>query len=86
MVRVRFAGVQRISDRGITLSFWLKERIASPRFTRVEAYGPRDFCYYLRVTAPDQLDDTVLDWLREAYAVGVQEWTAAGRPGGESSG
>jgi hypothetical protein len=78
MVRVRFAGVQRVSDRGMTLSFWLKRRIASPRFARVEQYGPRDFGYYLRVAAPDELDDEVLAWLREAYTVGTQEWAASG--------
>jgi hypothetical protein len=40
MVRVRFAGIDRVSDRGLTLHFWLKHRIDSPRFRQVELLPP----------------------------------------------
>jgi hypothetical protein len=72
MVRVRFAGIQRLSDRGMTAGFWLKRRIESPRFTKVEHLGRDDWIYTFRVTSPDELDDEVLGWMREAYDVGLQ--------------
>lgn len=72
MVRVRFAGVQRLSDRGMTAGFWLKRRIENPRFTKVEHLGHDDWIYTFRVTSPEELDDEVLGWMREAYDVGLQ--------------
>jgi hypothetical protein len=72
MVRVRFAGVSHLSDRGMTVGFWLKRRVESPRLGRVERVGPRDYVYRVRVTDADQLDGELLDWLREAYRVGEQ--------------
>lgn len=45
MVRVRFAGVMSLSEQGMTFAFWLKKRIHSPRFAKVEQYTPRDWGY-----------------------------------------
>lgn len=72
MVRVRFAGISAVSERGMTLRWWLKERIESPRFARVEHYGGRDWGYRLRVTSLDQMDAEVQAWLCMAYEVGCQ--------------
>ncbi len=72
MVRVRFAGVMSLSERGMTFAFWLKKRIHSPRFAKVEQYTPRDWGYRVRVTSPEELDDEVLGWLQQAYEVGCQ--------------
>ncbi len=72
MVRVRFAGVQRVSERGMTVSFWLKKRIESLRFRRVELIPPNNWLYTLRITALEELDDEVQGWLCEAYRVGEQ--------------
>lgn len=72
MVRVRFAGVQRFSERGMTCGFWLKRKVDSPRFTKVE-FIPRDnWIYTTCVTSPEDLGDEVLGWLKEAYRVGEQ--------------
>ncbi len=73
MVRVRFAGITNLSERGMTLGFWLKERIESPRFSKVEQYTPRDWGYHLRITSPQDLDDEVAGWLCRAYQVGCQQ-------------
>jgi hypothetical protein len=72
MVRVRFAGVMRLSDRGMTCGFWLKRRVDSPRFTKVEHLERDDWLYTFRVTDPAELDDEVRGWMREAYDVGRQ--------------
>ncbi len=73
MVRVRFAGVSALSDRGMSLNFWLKERIASPRLAKAEHLGHRDWIYRVRITAPEEIDDEVTGWLRRAYDVGRQQ-------------
>lgn len=72
MVRVRFAGISAISDRGMTMRFWLKERIDHPRFSGVEHYGGRDWGYRLRITSISELDDEVQEWLCRSYRVGCQ--------------
>ena len=49
---------------------WLKHRIASPRFTRVEYLPPSNYLSQFRITSEKELDAQVLAWLREAYKVG----------------
>ncbi|MGQ0531747.1 MAG: DUF5655 domain-containing protein [Caulobacteraceae bacterium] len=71
--RVRFAGVPRVLRDGIVCGFWLKRRIESPRFLKVELIPPRDYIYTFKLTHPDQLDDEVAQWIAEAYRVGMQE-------------
>lgn len=72
MVRVRFAGISAVSDRGMSLSFWLKRRIESPRFRKVEHVGGRDWLYHVRIESLDALDGEVQHWLCMAYEVGCQ--------------
>ena len=72
MVRVRFAQVKRVSDKGMACSFWLKHRIQNPRFTRVEKIPPNNWIYTFHVTTPEQLDSEVLKWVCIAYKVGQQ--------------
>ncbi len=72
MVRVRFAGMSALSDRGMSFAFWLKRRIDSPRFRKVEHYGGDDWGYHLRVASLDDLDDEVQQWLCMAYEVGCR--------------
>lgn len=72
MVLVRFAGISALSDRGMSLHFWLKRRAESPRFARVEHLGRRDWIYRVRITDIAELDDEVQQWLCEAYEVGCR--------------
>lgn len=73
MLRVRFAGVRRVSDRGLTGGFWLKRRIDNPRL-KIESYTARDFGHIFRVSAPEELDDELFAWITEAYEIGEQRW------------
>jgi hypothetical protein len=78
-VRVRFAGVV-VRKGWLECRFWLKRRLASPRFSRVEQYSPRDWGYYFHLTDPAQLDEEAAEWIKEAYAVGSQRsFSAAAR-------
>jgi len=72
MVRVRFAGMDAVSERGMSLSFWLKRRLDSPRFRKVEHLGTTNWVYHLRVSSLDELDDEVQRWLCLSYDVGCQ--------------
>ncbi len=69
MVRMRFASVNGVSERGLRAHLCLPRRIDSPRFTRVEPIG-RILGHHFRVASPDELDDEVLGWMRESYALG----------------
>ena len=76
MVRVRFAGVSRVSEQGMTCSFELRGRLESPRIQRVEQIE-KWFVHTLRFRSPDELDEEVLGWLREAYQVGEQRYLSS---------
>ncbi len=72
MVRVRFAGMDAVSERGMSFSFWLKEPVDSARFRKVVQYGRTDWVHYLRITSLDDLDGEVEGWLCRSYQVGCQ--------------
>lgn len=72
MVRVRFAGMDAVSERGMSFSFWLKERLDSPRLRKVVLYGRTDWVHHIRVESLDELDDEVTGWLCRSYQVGCQ--------------
>lgn len=50
----------------------LAERLASPRFRKVEVYSPRNVVHVFRLTSPDDVDAEVAGWLAAAYRVGQQ--------------
>ena len=75
MVRVRFAGVSALSERGMTVAFALRRRLdprQHPRVRKVETYNPRWHGHFIRIADVSELDDELLAWLKEAYAVGEQ--------------
>ena len=72
MVRVRSAGVTRLRKDGLVCSFWLKREIGSPRFTKVELLGRRDWVYQFVLREEVELDDEVRGWMEKAYEVGRQ--------------
>lgn len=70
--RVRFAAVDRVTRDAIVCHFWLKRRIDSPRFIRVEPFPSGDWIYQFRLTDPAELDEEMAEWMAEAYTVGEQ--------------
>jgi hypothetical protein len=58
------------TEQGLTAYLDLQRRVEDPRISNVAPYGKRLFVHHLRITAPNQLDDEVAGWVREAYAVG----------------
>lgn len=72
MVRVRFAAVNRVRRDGLVCHLWLKRRIESPRFTKVELLGRSDWIHHFVLRSEAELDDELRGWMREAYDVGKQ--------------
>ncbi len=51
----------------------LARRLESPRFTKIETISRRNHIHWFCFRSREELDDEVLGWLREAYAVGLQQ-------------
>ena len=50
----------------------LARRLETSRFRRIDTFSPRNVVHVFRLGSPDEVDDEVIGWLREAYAVGEQ--------------
>jgi len=72
-VRMIFAAVNKLSDRGLEAHVVLTRRLESPRFRRIETMTPKCYVHHFRVESPSELDAEVKSWLQEAYKVGTQE-------------
>jgi hypothetical protein len=71
---VRFAGITRLSEKGMTCSFALPHALRSERFEKVEEVVPGWWVHRLRIVEPGQLDRQVQRWLRDSYRLmGMRE-------------
>ena len=72
-VRMIFAAVNKLSDKGLEAHVVLTRRIASSRFRRIETMTPKCHVHHFKISSLSELDDEVKGWLCEAYQVGTQE-------------
>jgi hypothetical protein len=72
-VRMIYAAVNKLSDRGLDAHVVLTRRLESPRFHRIEMMTPQCYVHHFRVESLGELDEEVERWLQEAYRVGTQE-------------
>jgi len=72
-VRMIFAAVNKLSDRGLDAHVVLARRRKSPRFSRIETMTAKCYVHHFRIQSLSDLDEEVGSWLREAYQVGTQE-------------
>lgn len=72
-VRMIFAAVNRLTDQHMDVHIVLTRRLENPRFRRIESLTPTSHVHHFRISTLDQLDEEVLSWLKEAYAVGEQK-------------
>ncbi len=56
--------------RSLTGQLWLKRRAEHPRIYRVEMSTYRDFGHMFRLHKPEDMDESFLELLHEAYALG----------------
>jgi hypothetical protein len=72
LVRVRFAGAV-LRKKWMEARLWLKQPVEHPSLRRVEKVGARDFIHYFRIESANDMDEQFVTFLRQAYAVGMQE-------------
>ena len=65
-LRARFAAVV-IEKHALRFGVLLARRHADPRFVKIVSVASRSHEHVFRVERPEDLDDTVQAWLREAY-------------------
>jgi hypothetical protein len=65
--RVRFAGITRLSEDGMTCTFALPSPLRSRRFVTVREVVPGWWVHQLRVSRPAELNAEVQVWLRRSY-------------------
>jgi len=56
----------------LDVSFFLPREMAHERVRGVERIGPRSIAHRVRLTSPADVDDTLSNWLREAYQLGAR--------------
>jgi hypothetical protein len=77
--RVRFAGITKLSEDGMTCSFSMPYPLKSRRFVKVAEVVPGWWVHELRVAEPIELDSQVQGWLRRSYRLmGMQGRLKAG--------
>ena len=72
-VRMIFAAVNKLDDKGLEAHVVLTRRLRSSRFRRIEMMTPKCYVHHFRLESQTEMDDEVKEWLREAYRVGTQE-------------
>jgi len=65
-----FAGA-RPDRHGVRGYMDLQREVRGPQIISVSPYTKRLFVHHFRLTAPADIDDDFIGWLREAYAVGA---------------
>ncbi|HKE55063.1 MAG TPA: DUF5655 domain-containing protein [Pyrinomonadaceae bacterium] len=72
-VRMIFAAVNKLSDRGIEAHVVLTRRLKSPRFRRIETMTAKCYVHHFKLESLSEIDEEVKAWLCEAYLVGTQQ-------------
>ena len=70
--RVRFAGVV-VRKEYLDAHMWLRRRVDHPRLVRIESYGNLAVVHHFRLDDPEDIDEAMIELLREAYIVGQQD-------------
>jgi hypothetical protein len=80
--RVRFAGITRLSENGMSCNFAMPHPLVSSRFAKVAEVVPGWWVHELRVTRPTELDNEVQAWLRSSYRLMGMQGRLQTRRGG----
>ncbi len=73
MVEVRFSGVGKIGSDFIEGTFWLKEKIDSDKFFKIEHLSGNDYIHRFRIYDESFIDDEFLKYMKMAYAIGERK-------------
>jgi hypothetical protein len=72
MTRARFTAVVVRRDY-LKATLWMKRRVDSPRFTKIEQLGRHDWLHHFEVHDESEIDDELLALVRESRSVGDQD-------------
>jgi hypothetical protein len=75
MVEVRFAAIYRIGRDSIRGHLWLKERLPTDRFEKIEPLG-KELLYHFEVSARRPIDDELRAFLARSYEIGKRTYRA----------
>ena len=73
--RMRFAGATPRKSY-LICHFILPHKIDNDRFQKIETFSRHCHAHYLRIADQSELGNDVARWLKQAYAVGQQEYLA----------
>jgi Domain of unknown function (DUF5655) len=73
MVDVRFAAVNRVGKEFLDGHLWLKERVTSPKFYKIEYLGHDNYIHRFRIREEGEIDDEFRSFMRMAYEIGQRK-------------
>lgn len=73
MVLVRFSGVSKFGKDYIEGTFWLKEKIKSPKFHRIETLPNDNYIHSFRISNESDIDNEFRKYMRMAYDIGLRK-------------
>ncbi|OLC81494.1 MAG: hypothetical protein AUH72_09315 [Acidobacteria bacterium 13_1_40CM_4_65_8] len=73
MVRMRFAGAT-VRKTNLRVGLILERKLPDdPRIEKIDTFSPHSHGHYFRIDRANQLDKTMLGWIREAHDSGTQK-------------
>ena len=73
MVLVRFSGINKLGKDYIEGAFWLKEKIESKKFHKIE-FIPRDnYIHRFRIYSETEIDEEFKKYMKMAYEIGQRK-------------
>jgi hypothetical protein len=73
MVLVRFSGINKLSKDYIEGAFWLKKKIDSDKFYKIEFIPKDNFIHRFRIHNETDIDDEFKKYMKMAYEVGQRK-------------
>ena len=73
MVKVRFSGVNKLGKDYIQGALWLKEKIVSDKFYKIEFIPPNNYIYHFRISDESFIDDEFKGYMKMAYEIGERK-------------
>ena len=70
MNTVRFARVNRVKRNSIVCHLWLKEKVESAKFFRIEKLLPSNYIHHFEITDESFIDEEFRGFMKMAYNVG----------------
>jgi len=71
--KMRFCGISRVLKDGLQVPFLLSRQINHSRTVKHVFYPPVYYGHYVIIKSEKDLDNVLLNWLKESYKMGMRE-------------